>query len=230
MTTRRRMVWWGLAVTAFAVVPGGLLSAVVDLRPTAVRAEEWVAMHSADLPNTLAELESFPEAYRRAIFRGLDADVRSALWQSQLARLRSELLTAEQAAFLRRVEQALSPAAFRRGTTGNTTLKTLCEASAQYFDVHARHRLFGRLGSSATGYGSARAAAITLQVALNDLLRPIAAQDDGAIEVQLPCHCANNSGCDIPCGNYDCRTFDDGCGCLYMWACDGMRPGSGGTE
>jgi hypothetical protein len=77
------------------------------LQRQAIRA--WVESHSAELPETLAELTTYPMAFRRVIARALPLEQRVAVWREHLETVCSTFTpgTSEQRALIADVIQEL---------------------------------------------------------------------------------------------------------------------------
>ena len=69
----------------------------------------WVNAHRDRLPQTLAELATYPMAYRRMIIGVLPVDVRVRMWQEHLSSFLDPAspLTPEQQAFVRECREAM---------------------------------------------------------------------------------------------------------------------------
>ena len=69
----------------------------------------WVAAHRDRLPSTLAELATFPMAYRRVIVGAVPPSVRVRMWQEHLESFLDPTspLTTEQQAFVRECRETI---------------------------------------------------------------------------------------------------------------------------
>jgi len=203
--------------------------------PECVVAAAWVAAHMRDLPTTEAGLSGFSMIYRRAIFRALPVEVQRELWREHLTSfLESESpLTATQRAMVREAVAGLD--GFFDPTVDRADRQQAADAFMQRvssaFPNALRVAVFSRLGpepqqtrtlavmldrtARAPSYLNAR----QLTRALTPAISAVSSAD------AIVCEC-NVSYQDCPgeeCfdGPEMCSQTEEGCGPMWLAACDG---------
>jgi hypothetical protein len=88
-----------------SLLMGGTMAATRESKPACVIANEWVANHLTELPQTYSEFVKLPASYRAAMYSHLSVGVRQSLWRSHLEEYlnASGGLTDEQREFTRGV-------------------------------------------------------------------------------------------------------------------------------
>jgi hypothetical protein len=198
------------------------VAAVVDAGPPSVRANAWVAAHRGNLPETLDALSGYPVAYRKAVFLALPSAKKAELWRAQLqAFSQTPGITAEQRAFIDRNIEALTPTAYNQHPkTG--PLADLCKKIAALFPVEQRSA-FSVLGPPDPVFTVSG-----LFVNLSERFRQsyVVRAADRALGRQVgDCSCSAESGCScITCWPppQGCNTSNWGCGCEWLYQCDGL--------
>ena len=108
----------------------------------------WVAAHRDVLPRTLADLATFPIAYRRAIFAASPPDVRATFWREHWAPFLApdSPLSPEQQAFLREAEAALPALMGDDRTSVQVQLRAFEDRMRAVFSRQEAGALFATLG------------------------------------------------------------------------------------
>ncbi|MEU5696752.1 bacteriocin fulvocin C-related protein [Actinosynnema sp. NPDC020468] len=184
----------GVAV-AVGLVATGRAAAFADTRSAA---DEWVEANLDRLPRHYDQVAALPVDHRRAVFAKAGPELRTRWWLDHFARFRADrALTGAQAAVVDRAE-AVAPRAFagrKEAVAGE--LDALKADAIAAFGAHEARLLLATLG-------------------------PV-----GQAALPRDCDCSNYSdwcsgstGCtNWPIG---CVRQEDGCGTLYLWACDGV--------
>lgn len=180
-------------------VPGGVLECEL--------AEEWVATNLDKLPITLNAFSEHSITFRRAIFRELDAKVRTSLWREHLAAVAHDVTSAEQRLFLERVSGELD--GLLSGTEPPSELDILVQQARAILGEDLARRAMGVLGPEP---------------------EPVAAvAEDGTVAPQVLCSCSTASDfCPTParCSAGACVPRARGCGWFWLYGCDGLCWGS----
>lgn len=224
---RYRIVILG-SMLAAAVVAGSAMS-LADTRPVGARALDWAEAgeRTGTLPNTLKELEAYPMSFRKAAFRRLLPEERSAVMREHLSVfLASTPLNADQTALVQRLISIATPALYSGTSAANedlTALKSVCPEIGRLFPESQRS-VFTAIGLRHVAPEARYVAWV--RKAKSVIGAPVVHADfamhecDCAEDTMCP-DCPANSGCSFgtvpPCSG---GTF--GCGCLSAWPCEGL--------
>jgi hypothetical protein len=204
-----------LRLGAGALVAGGLIitgRAPAFAEREADAASIWVGKNQGRLPQRYAELITYPESYRKAVFRTLSPRIRSQLWVEHLNAYRAAhpALSAEQAEMIGRATVIMG-----RESTFVTKQDGRSAVHRQLDDLRAA-------AVHAFGHDEAYA----LLAALGPSTRKPAAAMFAATAQGGDCECSVDSNwCDGGTGqcsqNGTCRWHTD-CGVGYLYWCDGV--------
>jgi len=212
-----------VGIAAELTVLPGLLSETTRSQ----RAGDWVAVHAGSLPQTLDELDQYPLALRRAIFTASSPELQSSFWREQLQRIiedRKATLSTQQRQFLERAIAVLSKEAYasrRLGLKPSKDVETLCAEAKALFPGEAV--LFSQLGSKSVTSRFTAFGYRTIEWARS----AIAVHAFGREGIIPDCDCSVGSWCTCSqCHNdYYCHVVDSGCGCFWVYECDGAGCG-----
>jgi hypothetical protein len=222
MATRPRTKW--LILAALMLSTSSLLS-LVDTRPIAERARDW-AEHRRGHAWSASDFSRQPLEYRRAAFRVMSPIERSAVARTYLEEYRQrETLSPDQRAFLGRLRDHLTPAAY--SDTAVPALRAeigqACKQIAALFPDARDRALLTSLGS-VPDHGDGRLRTLIRSAKNFAGLGPAYAAAEGE---QAECDCAKFtfctgcSGFGGRCKTGSCDVQSWGCGCLFVEECDG---------
>jgi hypothetical protein len=108
----------------------------------------WVEQHRDELPTTLAELSSFPIAFRRVIVNRVSPEQRTRFWQDHLRTfLTPEAgLTTEQQSFVAETIPKLSDIFGSSRPEGQAKMRPLEDRMRQLFTQPQAAAMFGTVG------------------------------------------------------------------------------------
>ena len=229
-STRSRLLLC-LVVGLIALPAEALLLPVARTPNPIAAAVEWTAsLDSAELRDAAANIDAYPQVYRKAIMGALPPDDRSSAWRQFFQEYldANPSLSADQIAVVREAMDVASPAAFGRGISAETK-KRITDVFTRAREIARRERGEGavrhaRAQTVREGERAAAAAAARRQPAL--VAR-------GRMRRVNPSSCNCNveiDTCDLmpnpwlACSElYTCE-FDmewPMCGPLWSWACTG---------
>jgi hypothetical protein len=199
---------------------------MVDTRPIGTRAGEWASANHDVMPKTWEELSRYPREYRHAAFLELTPAEKSTLVHDFILNFRrTERLTRDQDALLNAALAIVSsPRAYSAdGEEGaRQAMKPICDRISKSFDARQR-ALFGSLGNPSTGEATWRRWARNAKEVF--ALSRVHARSSAKIETFNVCSCAASTSCSscgmTGCSPTDCTSTPDGCGCFWLWTCDG---------
>ncbi len=231
------------ALAIFALVGMAATSPFPNARAAAEQngARQWVAAHIDRLPKTLDAIAALPVAYRKAIVINLADSEREAIWRAHLesfVKPRAELsatqqnirdslgitLNETQVAFIQETLASLH-GGIGEGTTTEAKkayAAAVCKKAQTLFSKPVAFRITATIGV---------AAPMRTPVAKASLINSATDAIRGATVVlglrhplQEDCVCSVNSLCDCiggTCVYSDCKPSWAGCGCMYVFECDG---------
>jgi hypothetical protein len=199
-----------------------LVPEVMDSRPGCQRLLAWRQAHAASLPATLAELEAYPNDYRRVIFGGFPAEVKVRLVREHLQAWRGR---AESAAQRDAIDRMLAV----------VDLKLYGDVSGSSAELAAAEE------AVKTAFGS-RALLITRRVGRPEIRTPVFGQArhvqmvewlrGGMVAIANPgdCNCVDGDCAEgWGCVSGGCEGYDfPACGLYYREYCSGICGGNGG--
>lgn len=205
--TRKKFLQFGAgtAIAGTLIIRGQLPAYASD------PAGAWVRANAHKLPTTYDDFVGYPLDYRRAIYRQITPQLRSAFWREQFDRYRASNpdLTGDQSAVLAAARSAATPAGL-----------SAPRRAPSAWDVD-----FGRRARDAFGYDEAAA----LFTVLGSPAEPRTAHREaphGAASALRDCNCSQADpwcGTVIKCQfDFDCSTTQFGCGTLGLYACTGL--------
>lgn len=222
MATHPRTKWLILAALALST---SSLTALVDTRPIADRASDW-AESRRGYAWSASDFSRQPLEYRRAAFRVMSPIERSTVARTYLEEyLQKETLSPDQRAFLGRLRDRLTPAAYSDTTVQafRAEIGQACKEIAALFPDSRERALLTSLGS-VPDHGDGRLRTL-IRYAKNFVgLSPVYAVTEGE---QAECDCAKFtfctgcSGFGGRCNTGSCAVQSWGCGCLFVEDCDG---------
>jgi hypothetical protein len=182
----------------------------------------WVEANAHALPTTLADISSYPVTYRKAIFASLPPDTRRSLWQEQLRRHIDShpKLEISKRQFLERLIVTLTQVEFgvrNAGAEPPAALKAACSEAASILTGDEK-ALLSTLGPSLPTFASLESKRLRLAFSLSDLVTLNASR--------IPdCECHKTSWCSCDdCTTVLCYGSEEGCGCFWVWPCNGGCP------
>lgn len=115
MTVRKQQVLIvAMLLLALTVMPNASANNA-DVKLECERAAEWVKANSAQLPNTLATISTFPIAYRRAIVDTLPPEAQAQLWREHTETLaRRPTISVTQRQETLEIAQSIKPVLYDR--------------------------------------------------------------------------------------------------------------------
>jgi hypothetical protein len=208
------------------LMSAGTSLALVDTRPVSVKAHEWALENAASLPDTLEELLPYPVPYRLAAFQRLPPTSRSGIVQAHLAAFaHTEALTSEQKGLISEMAQLLDPQAYTESgrRTAQEKVAPICRQIANLFSPAQRAKL-GTLGPS----GQAENSMTQFLRLTKNFVGSYLVYADVSNRSLEHCSCAIETSCPgctwtyAYCGYEDgCTEVGFGCGCGFIWTCDG---------
>lgn len=205
-----------LAVILVAVLCAAVVGAAnVDHRSTRERAQAWAAAHPPAEGVALAELAAYPSEYRDSLIAALPPAAQSRLWQEQLQGvLDHETLSAEQRAFVERVQAMATPESFAPGAVH----PEVCVDVARLFADPALRLKVRTLATATTprrGFASAFVSTVE---------RVRSAVTVGADNA---CNCEGWGICECGIDRCDAGNCTPGgsCGCIWKGPCTGTCGG-----
>lgn len=218
----RKVVLVGVLVLGFNV--SGL--ALIDTRTMGEKARTWSESSASRLPTTLEEFSKLPIEYRKAAFRRLTPERKSALWREQMTQFTAtEKLSGEQHAVIATLLSLATPEAYGRAPGSSSALsegkyKAACSAVGQLFSVQQR-KAFATLGRAAES-ASNESRLVTVARRIKRYVGSHVLHADGKVPL-LDCDCTVDTYCpdclpDEGCALAIC-TQQIGCGCFSLWTC-----------
>lgn len=206
---RRRLLSLGAGagIAAGLILAGKAPALAAPDSAARAAARNWASAHPVPRPGVYDEFGRQGLATRRAIFAEVSPTMRSHLWTEQLARYRSARagLTPEQARILDEAGRIVSDeTVFRQPDAEVQEIVGALEAAA----IEA----FGR--------GEACQLLYTLGPVEAAAAEPRLAAD---AQPAATCNCRRNNSCDTDCLCVGCSTTWPGCGCFWVYTCNGLR-------
>jgi hypothetical protein len=211
----------------------------------------WVQAHRDAFPTTFTAYASLPSPMRKAIYQELSWPARQALWQEHLdayllpddllspiqRRTLHELdkpLTARQKTLIQELRDSVLPRAFQLGLSDGQRRQVagrLCEMGQVHLGRTKAYQILGNLGPIDSSFTAlirleAKPPARIMSVAGTTHLTRVALSKFGLYRFTT-CYCSISSFCDCGDGSYcvnpHCASQQNGCGCFFLYACDGSE-------
>lgn len=218
-----RVPWISLAVLML-VTP----TLLADSRPVTQRAQSWVQAHKTSLPRSFESFAQYPREYQHAIFAALTPEMKAQIMAGRLrfALATESALTSKQRQFIQSALGVATPVAYSGDKKSEEGLRKFCAESAGVLPGNLRS-LFqpGVRPLSLRLRGNWPA----LQVRVSEFAKGLVALHAG------DCDCSVGSYCTCAecvsgygTGSSGCALSPYGCGCFWIFGCDGMcvAPGS----
>lgn len=209
-----------------AMLSLGSVLALVDTRPVAERARDWAAANATSLPATLDELSRYPVPFRVAAFQEMSPEERSRIVRQHLSRVEARYsLTQAQRQLINTMIAELGPEAY--SDTGHAAaqarLGPICSTIQQLFSPEQR-AVLGTLGPQTPSESRLRQWIRSAKA----VAAPYLVDAKASARTSQFCSCAiqtSCSGCALEggiCQSGDCTPTGYGCGCGFVWSCDGV--------
>jgi hypothetical protein len=219
------------ALTA-SLVSGELFALRALLSPgtAQTRAAGWVDRHRPSLPTAVDEFAQFPPRFQKLIFRSLPAASKAALWRQRVDRILTEdgsHLSQVEREFFSRLHASLVPEAFVADSRAFSELAAYCRTVKESLPLSHRRALsnFGEIAGleGTTARRTIRNSLVPLRLTLTERIQSLFTV---AAEGPPDCDCAVGSECCWSCnpeptGVDFCENQSSGCGCFWIFECDG---------
>ena len=220
MTVRGRSITvpW-LSFVVVALVSPTLLS---ESLPAKGRAHAWVRAHAAGLPQSFEKFAQFPVPYQHAIFEALPPEGKAQIMAGRLrVALESErTLTAEQRAFLQRALAQATPATFGGDLKSREMLNKLCAESADMLPGKLRALLQPGVTPVSLGLSTDPSA---FRVRVGEFVKEMVLLHAATCECSAGSYCSGCCNLGYGPGWELCSGTESGCGCFFMYPCDGLN-------
>jgi hypothetical protein len=249
---RIKKIVGGVLVVGFAIASIAAWRPEPPTQSQLVREEAvlWAQTHRDAFPTTFTAYALLSSPMRKAIYQELSSPARQVLWQEHLdayllpddqlspvqRRMVRELdkpLTARQKTLIQELRDSVLPRAFQVGLSDEQRQQAagrLCEVGQVHLGRTKAYQILGNMGpidSSFTALvrGEAKPAARIMSVAGTTHFARIALSKVGLYRFTT-CFCNTSSLCECGdngyCVNGNC-TGHTGCGCLWVWTCNGAE-------